>query len=37
LNDYAFDQLLKELEELEKEFPEYASELSPLIGIIWCI
>jgi DNA ligase (NAD+) len=29
ISDYDFDQLLKSLEKLEKEFPEYSSENSP--------
>ena len=29
ISDYDFDQLLKKLEQLEKEFPEHASENSP--------
>ena len=29
ISDYNFDQLLKNLEQLEKEFPEYASDNSP--------
>lgn len=29
ISDFEFDQLLKQLEQLEKEFPEYASENSP--------
>lgn len=29
ISDYDFDQLLKSLEKLEKEFPEYTSENSP--------
>lgn len=29
ISDYDFDHLLKELEQLEKEYPEYADELSP--------
>ncbi|MDP4290294.1 MAG: NAD-dependent DNA ligase LigA [Bacteroidota bacterium] len=29
ISDYDFDQLLKELEELEKQFPEYDDPLSP--------
>ena len=29
ISDYEYDKLLKELEELEKKYPEYASENSP--------
>jgi DNA ligase (NAD+) len=29
ISDFDFDQLLKELEQLEKEFPQFASENSP--------
>lgn len=29
ISDFEFDQLLKQLEQLEKEFPEFASENSP--------
>ncbi len=29
ISDYDFDMMLKELEQLEKDFPEYASPLSP--------
>jgi len=33
LTDYDFDQLLKELERLETEHPDYASELSPSMRV----
>lgn len=29
ISDYEFDQLLEKLQQLEKEFPEFASDLSP--------
>ncbi len=29
ISDYEFDMMLKELEKLEKEYPEYADENSP--------
>ena len=29
ISDYDFDQLLVKLQQLEKEFPEFASDLSP--------